>query len=125
MTYDKREHFGYHSAGVQANSDMMVLTINGVPYDAEYTVCPTCDGRGTHVNPDIDRHGLSHTDFDQDPDFREDYMRGVYDIECTTCKGQRVILVPTTAHGKAALEAAQEEERAYRAEVAAEIRMGA
>lgn len=64
-----------------------------VEVPAKYEVCPRCEGKGTHVNPSIDGNGLSSEDFDQDPDFREDYMSGVYDVACHECDGKRVILV--------------------------------
>jgi hypothetical protein len=57
---------------------------------ATYTVCGTCDGKGKHVNPAIDSNGLSEEDFDRDPDFREDYFSGLYDVPCNECKGNRV-----------------------------------
>jgi hypothetical protein len=60
----------------------------------KFEVCPRCEGRGKHVNPAIDGHGLSAEDFDQDPDFREDYFSGVYDVPCYECKGDRVVKVP-------------------------------
>jgi len=56
-----------------------------------YQVCPVCDGHGTTVNPNIDSNGLTAEDFAEDPDFKEDYMSGVYDICCQACKGQRVV----------------------------------
>ena len=59
----------------------------------KFAVCPTCDGKGTRVNPNIDGNGLSQEDFDDDPDFREDYMAGVYDVQCDHCDGLRVIEV--------------------------------
>lgn len=68
-----------------------------VTLTAKYEVCPTCDGKGTHVNPAIDGNGLTQEDFDeQGPNFREDYMSGVYDVSCYECKGLRVVLVPDT-----------------------------
>ena len=57
---------------------------------AHYTVCNTCEGKGSHVNPAIDSHGLSREDFDDDPDFAEDYFAGRYDIPCNECRGKRV-----------------------------------
>jgi hypothetical protein len=56
-----------------------------------WIVCPVCDGEGTTVNPNIDANGLTREDFDEDPDFREDYMSGVYDITCAACHGKRVV----------------------------------
>lgn len=60
---------------------------------ASYEVCHKCDGKGTHVNPAVDGHGISREEFDEDPEFREAYMSGVYDITCQHCEGLRVIPV--------------------------------
>ncbi len=57
---------------------------------AAYSVCNTCEGKGKHVNPSIDSNGLTAEDFDQDPDFRENYFSGMYDVPCNECHGQRV-----------------------------------
>lgn len=56
-----------------------------------WIVCPVCEGKGTHVNPDIDANGLTAEDFDEDPDFAEDYRSGVYDVTCYTCKGRTTV----------------------------------
>jgi hypothetical protein len=58
-----------------------------------FEVCGTCDGRGTHVNPSIDSHGLTRDDFDEDPDFAEDYWSGRHDVRCAECGGERVVPV--------------------------------
>jgi hypothetical protein len=57
----------------------------------EWIVCPVCGGEGKTVNPDIDAHGLTAEDFREDPDFREDYFSGMYDITCRGCDGKRVV----------------------------------
>jgi len=57
----------------------------------KYKVCPTCRGKGKHVNPSIDAGGLSSEDFYDDPDFAEDYMSGTYDVTCYDCGGIRVV----------------------------------
>lgn len=62
-----------------------------VDLPAHRIVCDRCRGKGTHVNPNIDGHGLSSDDFDNDPDFRESYFNGDYDVHCHECKGNRVI----------------------------------
>lgn len=73
---------------------------------AKYEVCPRCEGRGTHVNPAIDEHGISPEEFAEDPDFEEAYFSGRYDVACEMCKGLRVILVPDeTKADKAILKA--------------------
>jgi hypothetical protein len=56
-----------------------------------WLLCPVCNGEGTTVNPNIDANGLTAEDFNEDPDFREDYMSGVYDITCAACNGMRVV----------------------------------
>ena len=60
---------------------------------AKYAVCGTCEGKGTHVNLGVDGHGLSAEDFDQDPDFREEYFSGAYDVRCEECAGERLVTV--------------------------------
>jgi RecJ-like exonuclease len=54
-------------------------------------ICPQCHGEGTHVNPSIDGNGLTYEDFDDDPDFYEDYYNGHYDVVCHTCNGHNVV----------------------------------
>lgn len=54
-------------------------------------VCPVCNGTGSHVNPAIDSNGITREQFDEDPDFMEDYMSGYYDVTCYTCRGANVV----------------------------------
>jgi DnaJ-class molecular chaperone len=92
---------------------------------ARYVVCSSCDGRGTTT-----LHGAAITasewaEWDQDD--RDNYMSGVYDTACPSCKGQRVVLVPdrkraTRAQLKAYSEA-QEDDHADRTERMWEDRM--
>lgn len=91
-------------------------------------VCPTCHGTGKHVNPSIDCNGLSAEDFAEDPDFREDYMRGTYDVTCYECGGNNVVDAVdwdrmTEAQTKA-YEEQENEEAEYQAMCRAERRMG-
>lgn len=57
------------------------------PKKDPWIICPVCEGEGTTVNPDIDANGLTQEDFDEDPDFAEDYMSGMFDIRCRSCGG--------------------------------------
>lgn len=57
----------------------------------EWVVCPVCEGEGTTVNPDIDANGLTHEDFEDDPDFAEDYKAGAFNVRCRGCDGRRVV----------------------------------
>ena len=58
-----------------------------------FEVCECCRGTGTTVNTNVDGHGLTRADFDEDPDFERDYFAGAYDVICHECKGLRVIEV--------------------------------
>ena len=53
-------------------------------------VCDQCCGTGTMVDPSIDCNGISSDDFDADPQFREDYFAGMFDMKCSQCNGLRV-----------------------------------
>lgn len=62
---------------------------------AHYEVCPTCEGHGVHVRQDIDDSQLvDQMREDGDSDGLQDYKDGAFDVICTECKGQRVILIP-------------------------------
>ncbi len=52
-----------------------------------WAICYVCEGDGKVVNPSIDAGGLSADDFDEDPDFAEQYMSGTFDIACRYCGG--------------------------------------
>ena len=64
-----------------------------VVLNAKFEVCWTCGGKGTHVSKSIDSNGISAEDFDRDPDFREEYFSGMYDVTCEECKGRNVTLI--------------------------------
>jgi hypothetical protein len=53
----------------------------------EKELCPQCRGRGTSTAYLGDVTDLVH----EDPDFFEDYMGGMYDRQCETCRGNNVI----------------------------------
>jgi hypothetical protein len=80
-----------------------------VELPAKYDVCDRCQGKGSHVNPSIDGHGISMDEWwgpDWDDESREDYMNGAYDVGCYECNGKRVVLeVDENACDKALLEA--------------------
>jgi hypothetical protein len=77
------------------NKKPMIEDEDGVEHElpVRFEICDTCQGRGSHVNPSIDSHGLSAEDFAEDPDFTEDYMSGRYDQTCSECHGLRVVEV--------------------------------
>lgn len=59
---------------------------------AKWQICSRCNGNGTHVNPSIDGHGITSEEWenDWDPEEREGYFRGDYDIRCDAgcCDGK-------------------------------------
>jgi hypothetical protein len=93
---------------------------------AVYEVCSTCEGKGSHVNPSIDAHGISGEEFAEDPDFEESYLAGHYDVTCYGCGGMRVVpVVDEDRASKADLalyEAHADECASYDAEEASEAR---
>ncbi len=91
----------------------------------EFKVCPCCDGRGTHVNPNIDRHGLCREDFDNDPEFAEMYKSGMYDVVCYECEGRRVVPVCLDKEVQDKLNWRTRDLHEMRAEEEAERRAGA
>lgn len=59
-----------------------------------FAVCPTCEGRGSIVNPAVDGNGISAEEMAElGDDFREDYLSGTYDVRCPECGGNRVVPV--------------------------------
>jgi len=95
-----------HMTGVFEDGDGELHTVR-----LKFEVCGTCDGRGSYVNPSIDSHGLSREDFDDDPDFADDYRGGRYDVACDACGGSRVVpVVDAEANDAALVKAVQEAE---------------
>ena len=127
---DHREH-SYYPACITEDHQNMTLTLDLEDEDdliilpAKYEVCHDCDGKGKYVNPAIDGHGLSSEDFDEDPDFREDYFSGLYDVTCKSCQGRNVMLVPVAPESQAQVDEIIQEEAVYWAECMAEISRGA
>lgn len=66
-----------------------------VELPGKYEICHTCEGTGSHVNRNIDGHGITEDEWngpDWDDEDREMYKSGGYDVICTECKGSRVVL---------------------------------
>jgi hypothetical protein len=129
---DWRDH-GYLPAGWRADNAKRVLigpddNDEEVTVNCDFTVCDGCKGTGSCVNPNIDRHGISSQEWNEewDADEREQYRSGAYDITCPRCNGLRVVLTPQEDDpNRQVLENAFRDESHYRAEQEAERRMGA
>ena len=103
---------------------------------ARNIVCPTCEGEGAHLHPDIGSHAFTTEEFERefDDEQRAAYLRrgGMYDVTCTQCGGRNVVpeidrAACTTPKLKQALKAFDEqrrEEARYRELVESEIRFG-
>lgn len=103
-------------------------TVLSIP--ARYEVCDRCRGTWSHTNPAIDGNGITGDEMDElGPEFLEDYLGGVYDVQCEECRGERLVLVPDddrcSPEQLKAYHAHLREEWEYRALVAAERRVGA
>lgn len=102
--------------------------IETVVLPSKFEVCWLCHGEGKHVNPAIDHNGVSADKFDDDPDFRDAYFSGVYDVPCNECHGKRVVKALDRkrcdpAHLKA-YDEYKEQERMYAYEQMCEQRAG-
>jgi ribosomal protein S27E len=90
----------------------------------EREVCPNCHGRGT-----VDNLGDVTEWLREDPDAIDDYMSGMYDVRCDECQGHNVVDHAIEAGSDpddwASLMSWLRDAYEYRAEVAAERRMGA
>ena len=120
---DERYNWRLEDAGITprlVDEDETVFTVR-----IRMDVCPLCNGRGKYVNPSIDAHGLSREDFDEDPDFAEGYFSGVYDVRCELCQGENVVPVPLDPKVSTVIDEAAYDAWQSRAEMLAEMRMGA
>lgn len=94
-------------------------------------VCSRCDGSGVH-DPAAFSNGFTGEELDQDPDFRENYFSGRYDVRCEVCNGRNVVDVPDLEFLENkyprilnAFYRNEDERAAHEAECAMERRMGA
>lgn len=70
------------------------IELEGETIPSTVVVCFTCQGRGSHVNPDIDSNGITADEMSElGEEFEESYFSGVYDVDCTQCNGNKVIAV--------------------------------
>jgi hypothetical protein len=70
-----------------------------------YAVCDVCDGKGRHVDPNIDRNGILQDEFEQwTPTEQDLYTGGAYDVTCYRCDGKRVIPKPSKHNDPATLQ---------------------
>lgn len=99
---------------------------DGEPIDipSHKEVCPRCRGEGHHDHEAFS-NGLTQADFAEDPEFAEQYRRGLYNVPCSRCQGIRVIDVPDRERCSASQLAVVEAWEACQAASRAEARMRA
>lgn len=84
---DRMAQFGRDYFPSESNVDLSKMTVTFSMEEEDGTmiehclplkmeVCESCHGTSKHVNPSIDAHGISPEEFDEDPDFAEDYFEG-------------------------------------------------
>lgn len=59
---------------------------------AHWAVCHECEGEGQVENPAFSNGFTSSEWAEHDEDFHQSYMSGAYDVGCTLCKGNKVVL---------------------------------
>jgi hypothetical protein len=95
---------------------------------ARYVVCWRCQGTGVHDHEAF-ADGFNGTEEWCDDDFLADYVAGAYDVPCSVCDGERVVLEPDpercTPEQLATYEAHEQALAEIAAEETAERRMGA
>ena len=66
-----------------------------VKLPAKFVLCDKCRGKGTHVNPNIDGHGITQEEWERDlsEEEKESYLSGDYDVTCYKCNGEKVTKV--------------------------------
>lgn len=97
-----------------------------IPLPYRFEICSVCDGHG-RSSAYLGAYTASEMD-EQGPDFHDDYMSGVYDRTCDECSGDGKVMVADTRRMTpeqiTALQAEEDDEAEWRAEVEAERRMG-
>lgn len=91
---------------------------------AKWAICSRCRGEGHHGNPAFDGLSLQDETF-EDPEFREDYFKGVYDVRCETCGGSGKVLEPDRESCSIEEIRAWEQEQRELAEIARAERLDA
>lgn len=82
---------------------MLNNTFRFIFEDTEYRVpgkriiCPRCNGEGVH-DPEGFGDGFTGAEFAEmeagDPDFRRNYFSGRFDVRCSECKGDKIVIGP-------------------------------
>lgn len=74
-----------------------------VKLPVRFAVCDNCEGHGSVMNESMRQHAYTPEEFNEtfhDDEDREQYFKrgGIYDVQCPTCKGKRVVHVVDEQH---------------------------
>lgn len=130
---DRREYSLEWWDSIDENRMIATVDFEGEGEETEvpikYEVCGVCNGKGSHVNPSIDSHGISAEEWSEewDEEEREMYVSGGYDVPCVECEGKRVVAAIDEERADPEVikkvEEKIQDKLDYMAEVAAERRM--
>ena len=91
---DKWEDWAFYEE-LECTFEEWVKALGGsatVQCETKFVLCPTCQGRGTHTNPNIDCGGITASEwYEWGPEEQDHYMSGAYDVSCYQCNGEKVI----------------------------------
>jgi hypothetical protein len=67
-----------------------------VELPTRFAVCDDCEGHGTVMNESMRQHAYTREEFFEafpEPEDQDQYFKrgGIYDVQCPTCKGNRVV----------------------------------
>ncbi|ODM71725.1 hypothetical protein [Bradyrhizobium elkanii] len=124
----------------RATLNRQTMPISWFADDAEFTrhvpfrwaICQNCEGHATDRGASVECDGGGFTSSEwaeQDDDFKQNYLNGVYDRPCTVCDGLGRVKEPELdalePDELAAYEQSLRDDADYRALCRAEARMGA
>ena len=95
---DKRNYIGEAISIIDGEIEFTLYHPNGdeeiVGLKTISVTCEICDGSGSVVDPVIDSCGISPDEFGADPEFRDNYFSGRYDVKCSDCNGTGITRQP-------------------------------
>ena len=83
-----------------------VAQLFNLPVRTHWEICEHCHGEGVHDNPNLHSVGGPGIEglAEEDPDFREEYMSGMYDVPCKTCRGTGKVKITKPLYDKVSPE---------------------
>ena len=89
----KSEFFDARNQGPTPDEYVLYTKEGDIVLPTCWAVCSVCNGEGKHVKLGIDGNGISTQEFNDDPDFADEYFSGAYDVTCNACRGRTTVRV--------------------------------